>query len=152
MLTATQCRAEVLARCPTAVHRHIYVLEATEEDRRFSRFIKLVDGKSGYVDLTDATDEERSAYEEHCRSLNERVPEKALHCIVQSERAGNHLDFTTLKTRSAILGSSSASEEAAWRNAWCALKRGEDLVRRTKNIFVVIVLLGLTAVAFIVLY
>jgi len=130
LLTAEEYKAEVLARCPSAVYWHIDITKPTPEDEKFHKFLKLVDLNRAYIDLSSATDEERIEYEEHCSNSGRRAPDEIWHFILRSNddkyvkgpRAEYIQELTVSEAQSVCLSYSRTSEEDVWRQAWSALK------------------------------
>ena len=147
-LTPVQYKGEVLAQAPSAVYTRQDVRHEGPEGRKFSKFLRHIDIEHGYMDLSQASDEERRDYKEYCKRESQRPPDETWHFVVLKEKLDSLRHMTTFDAQSVSLGYSSASENDAWSEAWGKLKLAEEL-RRSARILICIVLVVLAlAIAF----
>ncbi len=147
-LTPDQYKAEVLAQAPTAVYTRRDAQFAGPEFRKFSKFFKHIDIENGYMDLSQASDEERRDYEEYCKRDAQRPPDETWHFVVLKEQLDSVRQMTTFDAQSVSLGYSSISEDDAWSGAWGKLKIAEDQRRSARFLIVIGLVLFALVIAF----
>jgi thiol-disulfide isomerase/thioredoxin len=144
-LTQEQRRSEVLARFPTAAYVCVPVKHESPEFSEFSKFVRLNDVEHGYMDFSQATEEERRKYEEFRKDEAERPPDESWHFVVPNEKVDLVRHLTVFEAQSASLGYSSKSAGDAWLEAWEKLKLAEERDHRVRIIALVLLLLFFVA-------
>ncbi len=147
-LSPEQLKAEVLACCKTATCVRREVRFAKPEDARFYKFLKHADIESGYMDFSNATEEEEKQYHDHAREFASRLPDEVWYFVVPSDQADEINSLAFIDAQSSCLGWSSLGEDEAWECAWGRLKSQEES-QRAATYFVV--LLGVVAIGLFML-
>ena len=147
-LTPDQYKDEVLAQAPTAVYTRQDVRRAGPEFREFSKFLRETDIEYGYMDLSQASDEERRHYEEYCKRETHRPPDETWHFVVLKEKLDPLRHMTTFDAQSVSLGYSSVTEDDAWSEAWGKLKLAEEARRNAMTLICIVIVVLALAIAF----
>lgn len=139
-LTQQEYESEVLDRRESAVCKRIEVRISRAEDAPVNRWVKVSPEnlEYGYVDLTEASEDEKCEYEECQRKVALRPPDEVWYFIVRKRDAARLERLSTFDAQCASLGYSKVSEAEAWREAWGKLKLEEDMMR-TLYILLIIV-------------
>jgi hypothetical protein len=132
-LTQEQYESEVLSHCESAVCKRIELRTSRPEIKDVSRWVKASRDKFGYgyVDLSEATEQERRDYAECQRRAALRPPDQVWYFIARSQVATKLSGLTIFDAQAASLGYSNIDEAEAWRNAWGRLKVEEERIRIT---------------------
>ena len=141
-LSREQFKAEVLACCKTATCIRREVRIAKPEDARFSKFLKHIDIENGYMDFSNATEEEEKQYHAYAREFASRPPDEVWYFVAPRHLTDEIDGLSFIDAQSSCLGWSSLGEDEAWEYAWGRLKSQEESQRVAT---IVAVLLGMAA-------
>ncbi len=107
--------------------------------------------EQGYLDFSNATDEEQQEFEALARKRNAEPPDETWHFIISKEMEESVDTMTIFEAQSASLGYSRAGEEAAWKEAWGKAKFQDEMDRARRTFLVVAGALLLLGVAYEIL-